>query len=288
MVAFADVIDFLLRLLTDEDAQAEFDKDPQGTLADAGLEGVTAADIRDARLQLADSGAVSSTDGGRGSSHGDDPVREIGYTTQHYVADERVVHHDGGHGTGGHGDMSLVARGDTFVTIDDRDTLFFQSISDDDVTIDQDNSVNNQLAIQDNDVNVSDNDTTINAEDSFNSDDDQVAIQDNDVNGGDEVIDIDVTGGVGADPDEPAAAPETPAADLAAVSGPTGLDSGIDPAIDAEPEADLAAVSGPSEVDSGIDPVTDSGIDEEPADVVDDVADDADADDLTADDALTV
>ena len=285
MVAFADVIDFLLRLLTDEDAQAEFDKDPQGTLADAGLEGVTAADIRDARLQLADSGAVSATDDGRGSSYsdGDDPVREIGYTTQHYVADERVVHDDGGGG-----DLSLVARGDTFVTIDDRDTLFFQSISDDDVTIDQDNSVNNQLAIQDNDVNVSDNDTTINAEDSFNSDDDQVAIQDNDVNGGDEVIDIDVTGGVGADPDEPAAAPETPAADLAAVSGPTGLDSGIDPAIDAESEADLAAVSGPSEVDSGIDPVTDSGIDEEPADVVDDVADDADADDLTADDALTV
>jgi hypothetical protein len=33
---------------------------------------------------------------------------------------------------------------------------------------------------------VSDDDTTINAEDSFNSDDDLVAIQDNDVNGGDE------------------------------------------------------------------------------------------------------
>jgi hypothetical protein len=272
VVAFNDVIDFLLRLLTDEDTQAEFDKDPQGTLAGAGLEGVTAADIRDARLQLADSGAVSSTDGGRGSSHGDDPVREIGYTTQHYVADERAVHHDGGHGSGGHGDMSLVARGDTFVTIDDRDTLFFQSISDDDVTINQDNSVNNQLAIQDNDVNVSDNDTVINAEDSFNSDDDQVAIQDNDVNGGDEVIDIDVTGGVGADDPEPV----DPADDLAAVSGPSDLAT-EEPAEPAEPAEDLAAVS----------ELAEPGVESEPVEP-DPVADDADADDLTADDALTV
>ena len=200
MVAFSDIIDFLLTLLTDDAARAEFDENPQQALQDAGLEGVTAADIRDARLQLADSGAVTATDDGRGSSYpdGDDPVREIGYTTQHYVADETVVHDDAGHG-----DLSLVNQGDTFVTIDDRDTLFFQSISDDDVTINQDNSVNNQLAIQDNDVNVSDDDTTINAEDSFNSDDDLVAIQDNDVNGGDEVIDIDVTGGVGSGPDEP-------------------------------------------------------------------------------------
>lgn len=270
MVAFADVIDFLLRLLTDEDAQAEFDKDPQGTLADAGLEGVTAADIRDARLQLADSGAVSATDDGRGSSYsdGDDPVREIGYTTQHYVADERVVHDDGGGG-----DLSLVARGDTFVTIDDRDTLFFQSISDDDVTFvnsfNEDNSVNTQTAIQDNDVNVSDNDTTIIAEDSFNSDDDLVAIQDNSV-GSDGGIDIDVTGGVGADPEEPAEAPETPDADLAAVSGPTELDT--EPA---EPAEDLAAVSGSAEIEE---PLATAPVDE--------VADDAD--DLSADDALPV
>ena len=270
MVAFADIIDFLLTLLTDEEAQAQFDKDPQGTLAAAGLEGVSAADIRDARLQLADSGAISATDDGRGSSYadGDDPVREIGYTTQHYVADENVVQHDGGHA-----DLSLVERGDTFVTIDDRDTLFFQSISDDDVTINQDNSVNNQLAIQDNDVNVSDNDTTINAEDSFNSDDDLVAIQDNDVNGGDEVIDIDVTGGVGADePDETAELADPaadPAADLAAVSGPSELDA-EEPA---EPAEDLAAVS----------ELADPGVESEPVEP-DPVAEQADADDLTADD----
>ena len=277
MVAFADIIDFLLRLLTDEQARAEFDENPQQSLQDAGLEGVTAADIRDARLQLADSGAVTATDDGRGSSYpdGDDPVREIGYTTQHYVADESV--HDAGHGDGGHGDLSLVNQGDTFVTIDDRDTLFFQSISDDDVTINQDNSVNNQLAIQDNDVNVSDDDTVINAEDSFNSDDDLVAIQDNDVNGGDEVIDIDVTGGVGADePDEtaePADPAADPAADLAAVSGPSELDAAEAPA------EDLAAVSGLAEVDE--EPAAEEPAEEEPVD-------DSAADDLTADDALPV
>ena len=232
MVAFADIIDFLLRLLEDEDARAAFEQDPQGALADAGLDGVTAADIRDARLQLADSGAICATDDGRGSSYpeGDDPVREIGYTTQHYVADEQVTYDDAGHA-----DLSLV-QGNTFVTIDDRDTLFFQSISDDDVTVtdnsvdivdsfNEDNSVNNQLAIQDNDVNVSDDDVTIDADGSFNSDDDQVAIQDNDVNGGDETIDIDVTGGV------------TPAADPADATEPESVDpEPVDPEpVDPEP-----------------------------------------------------
>jgi hypothetical protein len=262
VVAFADIIDFLLTLLTDEDAQAEFDKDPQGALADAGLEGVSAADIRDARLQLADSGAISATDDGRGSSYpdGDDPVREIGYTTQHYVADEHATYDSTGH-DGGQADLSLVDRS---VTIDDRDTFFFQSISDDDVTIEQDNSVNTQVAIQDNDVNVSDDDTTINAEDSFNSDNDQVAIQDNDVNGGDEVIDIDVTGGVTGEPDEPGEPAVDPDADLAAVSGPTDLDT---------EEPDPAAVS----------ELADPGLESEPVEP-DPVADAADADDLTADD----
>ena len=278
MVAFADIIDFLLTLLTDDAARAEFDENPQQALQDAGLEGVTAADIRDARLQLADSGAVTATDDGRGSSYpdGDDPVREIGYTTQHYVADEtrRARRRRAG-------DLSLVNQGDTFVTIDDRDTLFFQSISDDDVTINQDNSVNNQLAIQDNDVNVSDDDTTINAEDSFNSDDDQVAIQDNDVNGGDEVIDIDVTGGVGSDPDEP----EAPDADLAAVSGPSELDPVSEPS-----ELDRRGTRGGPRGGLRARGARRGAVDEEPVDEVADAADadDLAADDLTADDALPV
>ena len=91
MVAFSDIIDFLLRLLSDETARADFEKDPQASLGKAGLEGVSAQDVRDARLQLADSGAVHATDdGGRSASHHHDPVREIGHTTAHYAATDRT------------------------------------------------------------------------------------------------------------------------------------------------------------------------------------------------------
>ena len=239
MVAFSDIIDFLLRLLSDETARAEYEKDPQASLDQAGLEGVSAQDVRDARLHLADTGALRATDDdARSASYHHDPVREIGHTTAHYAATDTVVQ-----------------QGDTFLTIDDRDTLFFQSISDDDITVTDDHSVNTVLAIQDNDVNVSDDDVTIDADGSFNSDNDVVAIQDNDVNGGDSPIDVDVTGGVGPDVDTPA-----------------------EPAD--EPAEDLAAVSGPAEIDPDV-------LDEPADDPVDDPVDDG-ADDLTADDALPV
>jgi hypothetical protein len=245
VLAFSDIIGFLFRLLTDEAARAEFDQDPRGTLDRAGLEGVTAQDIRDARLQLADSGATHAVDGGGGHSpsHGDDPVREIHHTTTHYTAD-----HD--HAPVGHD-------GATFLTIDDRDTLFFQSISDDDVTVtdnsvaisdsfNEDNSQRNLVAIQDNDTTVSDDDVTIEADNSFNEDNDQVAIQDNDVDGGDEAMDVDVNG-----PVEPVPPPV---------------------------EADDAPDPQPAEIDA-------------PADVEDDATDDATADDgadLATDDALAL
>ena len=96
MPAFSDIIDFLLGLLRDDAARAQFDRDPQKALADAGLQGVSAQDIRDARLQLADSGAVSAVDDGSHSPypHGHDPVREIGYTTAHYAAGDDTAGHD--------------------------------------------------------------------------------------------------------------------------------------------------------------------------------------------------
>ena len=62
MLAFSEIIDFLLTLMRDESARAEFEQDPQGTLTRAGLEGVTGQDIADARLLLADSGAVGHAD----------------------------------------------------------------------------------------------------------------------------------------------------------------------------------------------------------------------------------
>ena len=255
MVAFSDIIDFLLRLLSDETARADFEKDPQASLGKAGLEGVSAQDVRDARLHLADSGAVHATDdGGRSASHHHDPVREIGHTTTHYAATES---------------HQPVSHGDTFFTIDDRDNLFFQSISDNDITVTDDHSVNTVTAIQDNDVNVSDDDVTIDADGSFNSDNDVVAIQDNDVNGGDSPIDVDVTGGVTPGAGPAAAAPAAPA------DAPV-----IDPA------DDLAAVSGPAEVEeepvaeTPADEPADDPIDDPVDDLADDPADDADADAL--------
>ena len=227
MLAFADIIDFLLRLLSDEAAQAQFEQDPQGTLEQAGLEGVTGQDIRDARLQLADSGAVSATDDGSGSSYpdGDDPVREIGYTTRHYAVDEDVRDGDGG------ADPDVVDRTTTFVTIDDRDTLFFQSISDDDVTV-TDNSVDTVTAVQDNSTSISDDDVSITADGSFNSDDDVVAIQDNSV-------DVDL------DPDDASSA------ELAAVSGPAEPDEPTDEAQpDDEPTAEDLADADPAADDA--------------------------------------
>jgi hypothetical protein len=217
--AFSDIIDFLLRLLGDDAARAEFDEDPQGTLEAAGLGGVTAQDIRDARLQLADSGAVSATDDGAGSSYpdGDDPVREIGYTTRHYVAD--------GVDDTGPADPNPVDGGGT-VTIDDRDTLFFQSISDDDVTItdsfNADNSSDSLTAIQANGSFNSDDDVTVdaansfNTADSFNSDDDLTAVQDNDV-----AVDVDLRG--------------PPTGGAAAADDPDPDPADADPPVDAQP-----------------------------------------------------
>jgi hypothetical protein len=227
VVAFSDIIDFLLRLLGDDAARAEFEEDPQATLAAAGLEGVSAQDIRDARLQLADSGAVSATDDGAGSSYpdGDDPVREIDYTTRHYAADDDADVDDTGHA-----DPDPVGGGGTVVTIDDRDTLFFQSISDDDVTItdsfNEDNSSDSLTAIQANGSFNSDDDVTVdaansfNTADSFNSDDDLTAVQDNDV-----AVDVDLGGPpVDAQPadteaEDPA---EDPADDAAVTEDPAG------------------------------------------------------------------
>ncbi len=249
MVAFSDIIDFLLRLLGDDAARAEFEEDPQATLAAAGLEGVSAQDIRDARLQLADSGAVSATDDGAGSSYpdGDDPVREIDYTTRHYVPDEHTDVDDTGHA-----DPDPVGGGGTVVTIDDRDTLFFQSISDDDVTItdsfNADNSSDSLTAIQANGSFNSDDDVTVdaansfNTTDSFNSDDDLTAVQDNDV-----AVDVDLggppTGGAAAadDPDPADADPPVDAQPADAEAEDPAQDPADEPA---DEPADDAALAG--------------------------------------------
>jgi hypothetical protein len=262
VLAFSDIIDFLLRLVRDDDARTQFDRDPQGTLARAGLDGVTGQDIRDARLQLADSGAVSATDGHHASyPAGNDPVREIGYTTAHYTADEHV-RHDAADPSGAvdHGSSTTV------FSIDDRDTLFFQSISDDDVTL-TDNSVSVTDSFNQDNSSV----TAIqanNSSDLFNSDDDVVAIQDNDVNSGPDPITVDT----GAPADPAVTAPTDPPAAGSTGPDPTPPDPTGPPVAAAEndlPEA--LPVDDPPEADAptvnDTPPVDDTpGLDDTPAD----------------------
>jgi hypothetical protein len=200
------LIEFLINLLGDDDAQAEFAQDPDGTLARAGLDGVTGRDVRDARLLIADGGSVrASGDGGAYSGYasgGDDPVSEIHFTTQNYSATEHAAASSGGF------DLDSLDITNNFFSIDDRDTTFTDNSTTDNSTTDVtviDDSFNTTAATGDI--------TTIDAEDSFNDTDTVTAIQDNDIEDNDVVLiedndtDVDVV-----EPVDPPEAPEPEAA----------------------------------------------------------------------------
>ncbi len=138
MLSVSSLIDFLMNLMRDDDARAAFADDPQGELTRNGLDGVSAQDIRDARLVMADDGGVRPTGDHRPSPGGDDPVREIHHTTNNYVVDK-------GHSP----DIDQTV---TLVNIDDRDTVIVDSFNsndnnDIDVVAVQDNSQNTDVDI---------------------------------------------------------------------------------------------------------------------------------------------
>jgi hypothetical protein len=99
--AVSSLIEFLMDLLRDEEAQAEFARDPQAMLAQHGLAGVTAQDICEAQPVLADHPAVRHVphDGGGGGGgggwhprpHHDDPVREIHHVVNTHTVDTKVI-----------------------------------------------------------------------------------------------------------------------------------------------------------------------------------------------------
>jgi hypothetical protein len=133
MASIAEVIDFLMNLMRDDDTRREFDQDPDTVLADRGLGGVTGEDVRDARLLMADCGSVAPRAAARAergsSSH--DAVHEIHYTTTNFEV----------------GDVTT-----TVVTINDNDTLIVDSFNPD-VTAIQDNDTTDVdvISIVDND-----------------------------------------------------------------------------------------------------------------------------------------
>jgi len=146
-MSISDLIDFLLDLMTDEETQREFAGDPEGTLAGKGLSDVSAQDVRDARLVMADDGTARPRhDGGYGGGGGNDPIREIRHTTNTFEIDQSRT------------DINQTVLD---VDIDDRDTTIVDSFNGDEET--------NVVAIQDNDVTNNDLDV-INIEDSFNDD----------------------------------------------------------------------------------------------------------------------
>jgi hypothetical protein len=170
MTSISSLIDFLMGLMRDDNTKREFAADPDSMMAEKGLSGVTAQDVRDARLIMADDGGArprpdaGSHDGGYGGGHGggygggSDAVREIVHTTNTFEIDQSR------HTTIGDIDQ-------TIVNIDDRDTTILDSF----------NSADEVTAIQDNDtINNNDNDTdvdVVNIEDSFNDEPGEVTIQ---------------------------------------------------------------------------------------------------------------
>ncbi len=163
MIALSDVIAFLVSLMGDEAKRAEFDEDPQGSLQAAGLGGLTGQDVRDAELEMRDSGMLRDGGGGGGSSRpqSDDPVREIQHTTTHYQVTEIAPQ---------------------IIQIDDRDTIFNDSFNtDDDITV-IDDSFNDSSSVENDVIAIQDNDTVVNDNDVINdndvvSDDDTVVVE---------------------------------------------------------------------------------------------------------------
>ncbi|HWM56815.1 MAG TPA: IniB N-terminal domain-containing protein [Pseudonocardia sp.] len=292
MLALSEIMDFLLALMRDENARAAFEQDPQGTLARAGLEGVTAQDVSDARLLLADSGAVRSEDsdsgyhGGAATGDGADPVQQISYTTQHYHV-EQSASSDGG---GAQPDPGFSQNSTQQLSIDDRDSFFFQTFtSDDDVTIIDDsfntidnsstdvaltnieatNSFNEGSFTSDDDV------VAIDADNSFNSSDDDVvtAIQDNDtVNQDTDVLVAENSFNETEAPDAPLAAVSPPSQLPPAEPAPAPEDTAPEDTAPEDTAADDAAPEEPPAEEPALD---DPPIDDDPAD---DAADPAEGD----------
>jgi hypothetical protein len=160
MPSMQDVIDFLLDLLRDEELQAEFEQNPEGVLEDRGLEGVTAQDVRDARLALADQGGAQAV-GDDPPPGGNDPIAELAFTADNFEPGPDAA------GPPALGEPDLLFETTTIVNIDDRDTTV--TISDDDTTVTQTTTTNDITVIQDsfNDESVNvvtaiqDNSTTI-------------------------------------------------------------------------------------------------------------------------------
>jgi hypothetical protein len=145
----SSLIDFLMALLGDEDLEADFRADPEGTLSQYGLDSTCGEDIRDAGPMVADQVGVHATGGHPHFAGGDDPVAEISALTRHFdVTTTPAVNEY---------NYYYVDDRDLLITVDDRDTVNIHAEGDLTIT----DSFN-----EDNDITV--------VQDSFNQDNDGV------------------------------------------------------------------------------------------------------------------
>ncbi|MGH3760321.1 IniB N-terminal domain-containing protein [Actinophytocola sp.] len=218
MTTISALIDFLMSLMRDEDTQRAFAKNPDGTLADKGLRDVTVQDVRDARLIMADDGAVRPRpDGAHQSGYhdggltggGGGPVREILHTTNTFEIDQSK-----------HIDQ-------TIITFDNRDTTIIDSF----------NSADEVTAIQDNDT-INTEVDVVNVADSFNDDDTEPA-EDQEPVGGEPVVDpaddVVTIQPVDDEPGEDVPIEPEPGLDPGDGTGPLEPEAGIQPVED-DPE----------------------------------------------------
>jgi len=156
MITVSSLLEFLTNLLRDPAAQEEFERDPQGTLAKHGLDGLCGQDVQDVYPLLADQPGVQATGGDhvqalRYQGGDDDPVRAITYLKDTHEVHETVVYESNAYS------YTYVDDRDTIIAVDDRDTTTITA---------------------EGDVNIKDSfnsDTDINViEDSFNQDNDGV------------------------------------------------------------------------------------------------------------------
>jgi hypothetical protein len=98
MLSVSSLIEFLMNLLRDDQAQAEFARDPQGVLARNGLADVTAQDICEAQPILADHPAITPHHSYHPVHHAPvhhSPVHEITKVIKTHSVDKQViVQHD--------------------------------------------------------------------------------------------------------------------------------------------------------------------------------------------------
>jgi hypothetical protein len=225
MTSISALIDFLMNLMSDDDTKHAFAQNAEGTMADHGLHNVSAQDVRDARLIMADNGSARPREDGGHQSRGyhdgglssNDPVREIVHTTNTFEIDQS--HHT---------DVNQ-----NIFTIDNHRTNIFDSF----------NSADTVTAIQD-------NDTIVDVDPDDDKEDDKDTVKDTDENTGDETGDaraVDRDDDGGGFPDDrdtdhdhapDAVDTETPAPDEPSEDGEPPADDvepGLDPGDGADP-----------------------------------------------------